>query len=625
MDYESFQQHYSMDHLDDTLSAFHGKADLASLNQSAEQGSWHSLWLDHTLGELPVISSAILAVLDSTSGRLKPAAANLVMESHTELLSDIIDESAYCEAPIVTPLDQGEGAYAIAYPIVMDEQVQAVFSCAIQLNAASEIDEFMGRLEWLCFWIDSHYLKQSSDSRQALIERQRAALDGYQVISQAENWHEASLHWSDTLRSRFECERVSLGWVRNASVKLEVISGSSDHDLKSASARKIRLAMQECYDQRKRVSWPVEDDSTSQVSHNTEKLSTSHHNARILSVPLQSAADDSIYAVLVLERTTERAFSAQEISFIESVSALVGLTLKEKFDAQVSLASHSWNSLKQQLERLLSPGYLKRKLFAIALVVLILFFSLARGDYRVNADAVLEPELIRIVSAPFNGYIKSAAVRAGDELVQGKVLVAMEDRDLRLEKIKWLSQIEQDKKKYTESIASYERSQAQILFAKIAQSQAQLAVTESQLQRAVIKAPFDALIVSGDLSKRVGGSVKQGEELFRISPMNNYRLILYVSEYKIRDLQEGQQGHVVLSSLPNQSFDFEVIKITPITEVRDGGTFFRVEAQIDERALGFRPGLVGIGKVSIDERLLIDIWTHDLRHWLRMKLWSFWG
>lgn len=107
--------------------------------------------------------------------------------------------------------------------------------------------------------------------------------------------------------------------------------------------------------------------------------------------------------------------------------------------------------------------------------------------------------------------------------------------------------------------------------------------------------------------------------------MNNYRLILYVSEYKIRDLQEGQQGHVVLSSLPNQSFDFEVINITPITEVRDGGTFFRVEAQIDETAPGFRPGLVGIGKVSIDERLLIDIWTHDLRHWLRMKLWSFWG
>ena len=32
----------------------------------------------------------------------------------------------------------------------------------------------------------------------------------------------------------------------------------------------------------------------------------------------------------------------------------------------------------------------------------------------------------------------------------------------------------------------------------------------------------------------------------------------------------------------------------------------------------------GVGKIEVEERKLIWIWTHKLTHWLRMWVWSWW-
>ena len=37
-----------------------------------------------------------------------------------------------------------------------------------------------------------------------------------------------------------------------------------------------------------------------------------------------------------------------------------------------------------------------------------------------------------------------------------------------------------------------------------------------------------------------------------------------------------------------------------------------------------RPGMEGVGKIEVDERRLIWIWTHKIYYWLRMFFWSWW-
>nr|WP_243760471.1 efflux RND transporter periplasmic adaptor subunit [Aestuariicella hydrocarbonica] len=390
--------------------------------------------------------------------------------------------------------------------------------------------------------------------------------------------------------------------------------------------------MQEACDQRRAIVWPVADAETDEadtaidgggIRLQAEKLSLAQRNAAVLTVPVYY--QDEIDLVLTFERPAKAPFTQLDVDRLEANVALVGVAFHHRQQAELSFWGGCRRHVRLQLERLLAPGYVKRKLFFIGLTALVVFFSLARGEYQINADAVLEPLQIRVVSAPFNGYLKSAGFRAGDRVEKGQLLASMEDNELRLEKIKSISLLSQNNKQYTEALAGRDRAQAQIYAAQMDQAKAQLASAERKLERSELRAAFDALVVSGDLSQRIGGSVSQGEELFRLSPMTDYRLILYVNEYRVGDVLSGQRGRVVLSSMPDKGFDFEVKMLTPVTEVRDGSTVFRVEARLSATHALFRPGLVGIAKVSAGRRHLIDIWTLDLRKWLALKLWSFWG
>ena len=67
----------------------------------------------------------------------------------------------------------------------------------------------------------------------------------------------------------------------------------------------------------------------------------------------------------------------------------------------------------------------------------------------------------------------------------------------------------------------------------------------------------------------------------------------------------------------------QVEKITPVSTPEEGRNVFRVEARLDETSVPLRPGMEGVGKVNIDRRKIIWIWTHDLVDWVRLWTWSW--
>jgi hypothetical protein len=85
----------------------------------------------------------------------------------------------------------------------------------------------------------------------------------------------------------------------------------------------------------------------------------------------------------------------------------------------------------------------------------------------------------------------------------------------------------------------------------------------------------------------------------------------------------GQRGQLLLSAFPDRPLPFTVEKITPVSEAKEGRNFFRVEAAMAGTPAMFRPGMEGVGKVEIDRRLLIWIWTHEAIDWVRLTLWKW--
>lgn len=150
-----------------------------------------------------------------------------------------------------------------------------------------------------------------------------------------------------------------------------------------------------------------------------------------------------------------------------------------------------------------------------------------------------------------------------------------------------------------------------------------MALLDEQLARTRVTAPFDGIVVEGDLTQEVGAALKRGQELFKIAPLNAYRVILEVDESDIDTIREGQTGALAMASMPDTPLDYTVERVTPISEQQEGRNYFRVEAKLHEVSDRLRPGMKGVAKTRVEERLLIFIWTEKLVDWVQLQLWKW--
>ena len=341
----------------------------------------------------------------------------------------------------------------------------------------------------------------------------------------------------------------------------------------------------------------------------------------ILTVPLLSTGIPC--GAMTLERTSGVRFDDVTVELCKSVGIALGPMLEAKRCEDRSIFAKIGAAATRSAGKLLGPGFLARKLVAMALLLLVGFSTIATGDYRVSANSRLEGAERRVISAPVEGYVASAAARPGDEVAAGELLFEFDDRDLRLERVQVSSERAQMAARLQDAMAKRERANVQIITAQIEQADAHLALLDEQVQRTKVVAPFDGVIVSGDLSQSLGAAVERGAVLYELAPLDRYRVVLEVDEHDIANISIGQQGTLLLAALPGEPLPIRVTRLTSVASTAEGVNYFRVEADLLETRDSVRPGMEGVGKIDIDERRLIWIWTHKLMRWLKIAVWSW--
>ena len=68
---------------------------------------------------------------------------------------------------------------------------------------------------------------------------------------------------------------------------------------------------------------------------------------------------------------------------------------------------------------------------------------------------------------------------------------------------------------------------------------------------------------------------------------------------------------------------FIVDKITPVAEAREGHTVFRVEGSLTGASERLRPGMDGVAKIEVEQRLLVWIWARSFLDWARVASWQW--
>lgn len=572
-------------------------------------------WLSLQCIQIADVRAALL-LLEEGGGTFVPAA---VWPGTTTDITYLAPAAQQCLSERQGKVLRGHpGALVIvAYPVELDGQVQG----AVVLDVAERSDEtlqgVLRQLHWGIGWIETLFLRRRNLEDAETLQRARAALDVLAVASEHERLPALAMAVVNDLASRFACDRVSLGVHRGGRARLLALSHSAFFEKKSQFVTALENAMDEALDQRRSVAFPAVDEGSGGMAIAHRDFAATR---AVCSVVLASRGIG--VGVLTFERNDSAPFSADEIRGFEAVSTLLGPLLESRIALHRWFAGRivaKWHDTWSHLKDPRRPGF--RVGLALG-VLLLLGVFLLDGDYRVSAKAVVEGEVQRAAVAPFDGFLREAPVRAGFLVKQGQILATLDDRDLVVERQRRLSEREQHEGRYRDALAKHERANANVSLAQVQEADSQLALVEEKLLRAHIVAPFDGVVVSGDLSQLLGSPVEQGKLLFEIAPLDAYRVILKVEDRDIRDVRAGQSGRLVLTGMAGEALDFEVRNIS-MAEAEDGKNVFRVEAQLARSDLKLRPGMEGVGKIDAGRQSYAWIWTHRLTDWLRMQAWTW--
>jgi RND family efflux transporter MFP subunit len=422
-----------------------------------------------------------------------------------------------------------------------------------------------------------------------------------------------------------DCDQVSIGLIRgrrtSPRIRLLAMSYSAWFRKRSTLAEALETAMEECFDQNAPVSYPPLPSLERAISvAHAEHVRTSR-TSHMLTVPLSD--ESGPIGAMTCQRRADRPFDEDTRLMAEAIGALIGPVLELKRRNRRWLGGRLWDGTVHVLGVLLGPRRLSWKLLAVMLIALGLAAATVTGPFRVQADAVLRGAEQRAAVAPFAGFVAEAPVRAGDRVAAGDLLARLDDADLRLEALRWRSEVDRLVSQAREAQATYDRPQIALLEAQIAQARAQLALAEAELARTRVTAPIDGIVVSGDLSQSLGAPVQVGDILFEIAPEGSYRVEAYVDERDLRYVAEDATGRIALAGRPTEGLGFAVTRITPISQVREGANTFRVEGTLDETDPGLRPGMEGVAKIDAGEARVAWIWSRRLIDWARQTLWTW--
>lgn len=547
-------------------------------------------------------------------------------------LMAIVDMAAEQRRPVARG-GSGGSLPTVAVPVLAADRMLGVVAIRMSASPGMQIKDKLRaairQLQWGCAWLrdrlnssnvagPANTLAHAGNG--ALASNTQAALDMIAAVLEHERFLPAAMATATELAIRYDCARVSIGFVQRGSARVAAISHSAQFGRKMRLVRNIGAAMDEAIDQRSSVLYPVAENDVLAV-HAHEALSRVQHDGPVLTIPM--FVIDRFIGAFTFERAKEDPFDPKVVALLDVVVAAIAPILDEKRRNDRLLIVKAAESFGEQLKRLFGPNYIGRKLVAAAVAATAIFLSLTTNTYRINADAEIQGDVRRAVVSSYDGYIQDAVVRAGEVVKAGDPLATLEDRELALERLRWATERQQRVFEYDQALATRQPAAINVIKSQIDQADAQIRLLDEQIARTRLVAPFDGLVVSGDLSQRIGTSVSRGEVLFEIATLSDYRVVMQVDERQVAEVAAGQTGEVVFTSLPEESFGFTVEKITPVARPKDGRNVIQVEGHLSQSPERLRPGMTGVAKIAIGEERLVSIWLRPFMNWLRLTTWRW--
>ncbi|NWK55880.1 efflux RND transporter periplasmic adaptor subunit [Verrucomicrobiaceae bacterium N1E253] len=460
--------------------------------------------------------------------------------------------------------------------------------------------------------------KKAEVSEKSLDEISRVVDLGL-IIGESAHFGEASMKLCNELDTQLKAMRVTLGWRKKGLMELVATNhgGRVRNDTETAGA--LARAMDEAAEQDCEVGEPKL--AGAEINQQHRAFSQSHGNCQIFSLPLRKNGE--VHGAVAVEYPADsKAVTQERVDALRVVLDLVSPQLVTLYEKSGWIGARAWRSVRKLFASLLGYRHTGWKLAGLVLVLGFLLCCVIPITYKVKAPFILRTEASADLTAPFSGYIDTVEVNVGDVVQKGQLLVTLDKRELVMQQIELRAERDRSLSEARRYEAEGDLSQMKLSMLAIEQADAKLEVIDYRLARTQIRAPFDGVIVEGDLKERLSSPTQVGEILMRIVQISDLYGELQVDERDIHFLQQDMKGEIAFTSRPEDRFDVLLNAYEPVAVVKETGTDFRVRVSVTDTPEGWwRPGMSGVCKVDVEKRSIAWIYLHRTWNFLRLKLW----
>jgi len=259
---------------------------------------------------------------------------------------------------------------------------------------------------------------------------------------------------------------------------------------------------------------------------------------------------------------------------------------------------------------------------------------------RVRAPGKIEPKTQVKISADIMGKVTRLAVKEGDRVKRGQLLLQIDDAQRRSDQIqsrtalasarshqrdadaklrvteanhkrqsalfeqKLLSQAEWDQ---ATSVYDAAREAAASAHEEVARSQAALAAATDNLAKTRIIAPIDGVVSALYIEEGeiviMGTMNNAGTQILTVSDLSRMVVKADVDETDVVDIRLGQKAKITVDAIPDTAYDGTVTEIgntakRNATGAVEGQTNFEVEVTFDAHVPEVRPGMTADVDIS---------------------------
>ncbi len=423
------------------------------------------------------------------------------------------------------------------------------------------------------------------------------------------SYQEAGLSLASRLASELQAEWVVIGRVRRRRCQLSHFSERADFSRKLQLVSSLEEVMDECRVARELCRVPADRSEQAFPAH--QRLVRSGVAQQVVSLPVMIDTRIAYVAVCGFNQNV----SCNE----EDIHALIPLCV-QVLDERRRAAMSWWQRLTYQRYR---PGPVS--VVSGLILAVLLLASVLQTEWELGVDARIQAEQLRVISPAYEGYLREVMVRPGDRVKQGEPLFTLDDRELQLERLRRVNEQAAIAKKHRDAVAQFKRAEAAVLKAELEQIGAQLVAVEERLNRTRVNSSMDAIVLEGDLTQRIGGSVEKGEVLLKLAPEDSLKITLQLPEAYLPYIRPEQSLSLLLQALPEQRFSATITRVTPVSQMEEKQVSFRVHARLNESSPLLRPGMEGVARVDLGERTWLWVLLHRQWQWLRTFWWKWAG